>query len=325
MHEVSLTLTNSWIIGTMSLDPSRITGEGAPTYPCLVFPFQFSIYPSKSKGAMIAITHLSASLHAGVPASDQNQLGPGSQMNLYGFTTRSMSSPTPNQGTIQVRLPVSQALLTHIEDQRLRHLEHAALLHLHLQPTIAWMERSGNLSPDGYEEHPFKDVSSGPFSSLAPFWYPQAGDLSFQVSASDWAQHVLPGLGYNTVRFLEIALPSSLDFLPDTILAYYDTAQRHFDQGNYREAMASCRDIRNTIEEHLGAIRTSPVATVFADRLGLPPDAPQRALLDATWKALATATNQAHHLPEGPRLTGADARMCLFLTAMLLDYLIHLR
>ncbi|HEX7734318.1 MAG TPA: hypothetical protein VF458_05635 [Ktedonobacteraceae bacterium] len=274
---------------------------------------------------MITLTELTYALHSASPVAEHNQLGPSARVNLMvGFTYRSTTN-APSTGFTYVRLPVSAALITFLENQRMSHPEHAVSAFLHLQPTLAWLEQTGNVTPDEYGNHPFIGEQTGPFSRLSYFWYPQAGDLAIQIAASDWVQHVLPGLGYNQARFVEITLPTASGFFPEAILGYYDTARRHLDLGNYREAIASCRDIRNTVEGHLGATRANPVGTVVADRLGLPADAPQRALLNATWDALAMATNTAHHLPGGPRLTGADARMCLHLTAVVLDYLTHLR
>lgn len=325
MSQTSLSLTNGRTIGEIALDSTKITGEGGLADARLVFPLQIRLHPSSSKGAMITLTELTYSLHYGWPISEHNQLGPSARINLMvGFTCRSTTNG-PSNGITYVRLPVSAALITQLENQRQLQAEHAVSAHLHLQPALAWMEQTGNVMPDEYGEHPFKGEQTGPFSRLSYFWYPQAGDLAVQISASDWVQNVLPGLGYNQARFVEIALPTAAGQFPEAILDYYDTARRHLDLGNYREAVASCRDIRTTIEGHLGATRANPVGTVVADRLGFPADAPQRGLLQAAWDSLALATNTAHHLPGGPRLTGADARMCLYLTAVVLDYLTHLR
>lgn len=325
MSTTSLALTTGRTIGEISLDPTKITGEGGLTDARLVFPLQIRLNPSSSKGAMITLTELTYSLHSGSPTAEHNQLGPSARINLMvGFSYRSTTNG-PSTGFTSVRLPVGAALLTSLENQRLRHPEHAVSAYLHLQPTLAWLEQTGNVMPDEYGEHPFRGEQTGPFSQLSYFWYPQAGDLAIQISASDWVQNVLPGLGHNQARFVEITLPTAAGLFPEAILEYYDAARRHLDLGNYREAIASCRDIRNTIEGHLGATRANPIGTVVADRLGFPADAPQRVILNTTWEALIIATNTAHHLPGGPRLTGADARLCLYLTAILLDYFTYLR
>ncbi len=270
------------------------------------------------------MTEVTCSLHLTAPASEQNQIGLAQTIKLMpGFTCRAVPGG-PSRGQIQARLPLSQALITQLERRRQQDPEHAFSAFLRLQPTVAWLEQTGNTTPDDFGEHPFKHQQFGPFSRLAYFWYPQVGDLTVQVPASVWIHQVLPGMGYDQIRYVEIKLPTS-GLFPAEILGYYDTARRHFDLGNYREAIASCRDIRNAMERHLAATQAHPVSAIAVERLGLAADAPQRGILAAAWETLRVATNEAHHVPGGPRLTEADAQMCLHLTAIVLEYLALLR
>lgn len=126
------------------------------------------------------------------------------------------------------------------------------------------------------------------------------------------------------MRYAEIRLPTS-GLFPAAILDYYDSARWHFDLGNYREAVASCRDVRTAVERHLAATQAHPVSAIAVERLGLAADAPQRGILAAAWETLRVTTNEGHHIPGGPRLTEADAQMCLHLTAIVLEYLALLR
>jgi hypothetical protein len=322
-NPVSISLTGTRIIGEVSLDDTRVTGEGGWADPRLVFPLQITLNPSPA-GASLAVTEVTCSLHLTTPASEQNQLGLAQVVKLtYGFTCRAILGG-PSKGQIQARIPLNQALIAQLERRRHQDSQHVFSASLRLQPTVAWLEQTGNTTPDEFGEHPFMHQQFGPFSRLAYFWYPQVGDLEVRIPASVWIQQVLPGLGYDQVRYAEIRLPES-SLLPTEILGYYDTARRHFDLGNYREAVASCRDIRNAVERHLGATQAHPVSAIAVERLGLTADAPQRAILAAAWETLRVATNEAHHVPGGLRLTEADARMCLHLTAIVLEYLALLR
>lgn len=322
-NPVSISLTGSRIIGELSLDDSRVSGEGGWAEPRLVFPLQITLNPSPA-GATLAVTEVMCSLHLTSPASEQNQLGLAQAVKLmYGFTCRAVPG-APSRGQIQARIPLSQALVAQLEQRRTQDSEHTFSASLRLQPTVAWLEQTGNTTPDEYREYPFMHQQFGPFSRLAYFWYPQVGDIEMRVPASVWVQQVLPGLGYDQVRYAEIKLPTS-GLFPAEILDYYDAARRHFDLGNYREAVASCRDVRNAVERHLAASQAHPVSAIAVERLGLAPDAPQRAILAAAWETLRVATNEAHHVPGGPRLTEADAAMCLHLTAVVLEYLAQLR
>jgi hypothetical protein len=322
-NPVSISLTGTRIIGEVSLDNTRIASEGGWADPRLVLPLQIMLNPSPA-GSSLAVTEVTCSLHLTAPASEQNQIGFVQTIKLMpGFTCRTVPGGL-SRGQIQARIPLSQALIAQLERRRQLDPEHTFSAFLRLQPTVAWLEQTGNTTPDDFGEHPFKHLQFGPFSRLAYFWYPQVSDLAVQVPASVWVQQVLPGLGYDQMRYAEIRLPTS-GLFPAAILDYYDTARRHFDLGNYREAVASCRDVRNAVERHLAATQAHPVSAIAVERLGLAPDAPQRAILAAAWETLRVATNEAHHVPGGPRLTGPDAAMCLHLTAIVLEYLALLR
>jgi hypothetical protein len=223
-----------------------------------------------------------------------------------------------------VRVPLTQAIVAHFEQRRQQHPEHAFSAYLRLAPTLAWLEQTGNLQPDDFGEHPFRNQQMGPFSRLDYFWYAQPAELRIEVPASVWVQQVLPGFGLNHQRLVEITLPET-GVLPAEVIGYWDTARRHMDLGNYRESMAACRDVRNAVEQHVGATRAHPVSDMVANRLGLAPDAPQRTILRVAWEALREATNEAHHIPGGPRLTSPDARLCLHMTAVVLEYVSQMR
>lgn len=322
-NPVSISLTGTRIIGEVSLDATRVIGEGGSADPRLMFPLQITLNPSPA-GTVLVLTELTCSLHLNAPAFEQNQIGLAQTVRLmFGFSCRAVPGGSASC-LIQARLPLSQALLAQLERRRQQDPVHAFSACLRLQPAVAWLEQTGNTTPDDFGEHPFKHQQFGPFSRLAYFWYPQVGDLTVQIPASVWVQQVLPGLGYDQLRVVEITLPVG-DLFPAAIIGYYDTARQHFDLGNYREAIASCRDIRHAVEQHLAATQARPVSVIAAERLGLTVDAPQRGILTAAWETLRVATNEAHHLPGGPRLTEADARMCLHLTAILLEYLAQLR
>lgn len=322
-NPAQLSLTGSRTIGQVTLDANRTAGEGGPADPRLILQLQITLH-APPEGAIWALTELVCSLHLSSPAFEGNQIGQATILNrMYGFPWR-VGPGAPTDILFQVRLPLTQAIIAQLEQRRRQHTEHAFSVYMHLQPTLAWLEQTGNLRPDTFGEHPFKNQHLGPFSRLAYFWYAQVGDLLVEVPASVWVQQVLPGFGLDRQRLVEITLPEA-GLFPAEIIGYFDTAKRHLDLGNYRQSMAACRDVRNAIELHLGATRARPVSDVIADRLGLAADAPQRSILRVAWEALREATNEAHHIPGGPRLIGSDARLCLHLTAIVLEYIGQLR
>jgi hypothetical protein len=159
------------------------------------------------------------------------------------------------------------------------------------------------------------------FSIFAPFWSLAIGSLPLRIPTAHWLEKVLPGLGLDSLRLIEITLPSGGGPLPHAVVSYFDQARSDYDGGRYREAIQKCRDVRHAIEEHLGAIKERPVADVVAERVKLPPGAPQRPFLDGIWRALADLTSAAHHKEASKHLTQADASACLLLTALVVEYI----
>lgn len=323
-NPVTISLSGSKTIGEVDLDTDQITGEGGPADPRLKLPLKIMLY-TRPAGAMLALTELACSLHSKSPTFENNQIGPTMTVNLKsGFPFRGLPG-TPSPMTQEVRFRLGQAVIAQFERQRLQQVDHAFYAYLRLQPTVAWLRQEGDPVLDEPGASGFPPQQKNLFTRLDYCWDAKIGDLAVQVPASVWVQQVLPGLGYDQLRLVEIALPVADGLLPTEIIGYYDAARRHFDLGNYRDAIAGCRDVRNAVERHLAATPAHRVGDVVADRLGLAVDAPQRAILNATWEALRLATNAAHHIPAGPRLMEADARMSLHLTAILLEYIAQLR
>jgi hypothetical protein len=137
--------------------------------------------------------------------------------------------------------------------------------------------------------------------------------------------NVIPGLGLDRLRLIEIRVPSPGGSLPGAVVSLFDAARRDYDDGRYRECIQKCRDVRHAVEQYLGATgQNNTVADQVAARLALPPNDPRHALIDQTWQGLAALTSQAHHIAHLDLSSVADARAALLLTASLLDYLGHL-
>jgi len=313
------------IIGTITLNERETHGEGGPHDARIIFPLTVTMNPQPA-GAMLAVTELRCSLHLTTPTFAGNQIGPTVAVNLLeNMGCRSVSSG-PVSGQIEVRLPLTEPIIAHLETHRHHHSEGTFVASLGFHGTVAWLSATGNTTPPDARmlTHPI-DLQFGLFSILAPFWNTRIEDLSVQLPASQWVDRVLPHLGFSSLRFIEIALPTANGLLPEALIASFDAARRDYDLGNYRECAQKCRDVRNAIEQHLGATRQHPVTEVIGDRLGLPQDAPQRAFLRNVWTGFADLTNAAHHQSTVHGLLRADAHVCLLTAALLLEYINQLR
>jgi hypothetical protein len=313
---------NQRTIGTLILDERRIRSEGGCYDARLVFPLTITMHP-QPKGAMVAVTELRCSLHLSTPAFEGNRVGQTATVPLSGMNCRSQTQ-APMQGSIEVRLPVTKELFAYLETHRHQHPERTFEAHLGFQGNVAWLSATGNVTPSQISDHAI-DPDAGPFSILASFWYVNIGEIPLQVPASVSVNQVLPSLGFSSMRLVEITLPVASDALPENLLPLLDVAQRDYDLGHYRECIQKCRDVRNAVEQHLGATKQIPIATVMGNRLGLPPDAPQRTFLGKQWAGFADLTNAAHHLSTVQGMLRTDAHACLSTMAVLLEYISQLR
>lgn len=106
INPVSISLTGTRIIGEVSLDDTRVAGEGGPAEPRLVLPLQIALNPSPA-GSTLAVTEVTLSLHLTAPASEQNQIGLAQIVKLMdGFICRVVPDG-PTRGQIQARIPLS--------------------------------------------------------------------------------------------------------------------------------------------------------------------------------------------------------------------------
>jgi hypothetical protein len=311
----------------VALDIIQVRGEGGPYDARLVLPLILTMYPRKPEEAL-ALTELTCSLHLGMPAFDQNQVGPTVTMTLQqNMPCRSLSD-RPNSHTLEVRVPLSQPVVAHLDAQRHTSADKAFTAVLRLSATVGWLYKIGNTFPSGSPEpqaignHPFSSAL-GLFSLVAPFWDTRIEPLPIRITAPLWIDNALPGLGYDRLRLIEVMVPSPGEPLLTMVIPFFDDARRDYDAGRYRECVQKCRDVRHAVEQHLGATgkEGDRVADKVAARLGLSADDPRRKLLDGMWQGLVLLTSEAHHISNPGGYTAANARGCLLLTATLLDYL----
>ncbi len=322
-------------VGTITLDVANVRGEGGPYDPRLVLPLTIALDP-QDEPATLALTRLSCALHLREPsmAAPYNQVGPSTPVLVDQLRDRLVAS-TPKRLSahqVEARLFLSPPALAQLEAHR--HTDPAKVFvgALSFDGTLAWTYKTTMYYTDATpgphrfarDEWPF-DFRAGA-SLTAEIWTTRIEPLALRIPASTWVDNVLPGLGLDRLRLIEITLPVGGGPLPVSVVSMFDDAQRDYDAGRYRECVGKCRDVRHAVEQHLGATKAQPVADVVAAQLALPAGAAERTFLDGAWKALGDLTNSAHHIGTtgAPSYSAAATRTCLFLTATLLDYMRHL-
>lgn len=311
---------NTHQIGEISVDLEQVRGDGGPHSPRLVVPIEIVLH-QRPVAQALAVTGLALTLHAG-EINPITQIGQPVACDLsHGFPAR--SSPDAPSRTVQyVHFPLTEASIALIEHHRHRAPENMFQGWLKASVSVAWLFAAGGEAPGPRSLRPFPDypfdVNMGICVGLAPFLETRIENIALWVPASTWINKVLPGIGLNHLRLVEMFLPRVGGALPAEIIPHFDAARADYDAGRYRECIQKCRDVRKPIETLLGAKKSRPVGDALADVLGAPLPEDQRSFLNQWWNALVDFSSAAHHQTT---YTQADARACLLLTATILEYL----
>lgn len=316
-------------VGEVRLDSTQLRGEGGWADPRLVLPLTL-VMQQQPIHHQIALTRLTASLHTAQPPAPSTQLGGAATLTLLENMPCLSVSAGPNEQHPEVRIPITQPLVARLEALRHAAPEGRLSLYLHLEGTFVWLRHTGNSGAQGAAESTLGeggwDTSVGLFSEMLPFWNSFIAPLRIEIEPRVWVEQVLPGVGYDQVRLVELNLANipALGILP----SQFDEARRKYDAGDYPGCVATCRSIQTAWEQHVGATRKTPLATTLAEHLHWPPKDWHTAMLDAMWKGYADMVNAPHHPEQEPPPlppTAADARFCLLFTAIISEYLDRLR
>lgn len=311
---------NAHQIGEISVDLEQVRGDGGPYNPRLVVPIEIVLHPRPVAQAL-AVTSLTCTLYAGEIAPT-TQIGEPVTCDVsHGFPART-SPDAPSRTVRYMHFPLTDASIALTERHRHRAPENMFQGWLTASVSVAWLFAAGGQVPGprsvrSFPDYPF-DLNMGICIGLAHFLGTRIENIPLWVPASTWINKVLPGVGLNHLRLVEMFLPRVGGALPAEIIPHFDAARLDYDAGRYRECIQKCRDVRKPIETLLKATRSRPVGDALADVLGtrLPED--QRKFLNQWWNALVDFSSAAHHQTA---YTQADARACLLLTATILEYL----
>ncbi|MCL5284128.1 MAG: hypothetical protein M1330_05420 [Armatimonadetes bacterium] len=331
--ERSITVNSTRIVGKVEADPSELRAEGGPLDPRLIVPVKVSMQP-QSDGHQVALVRLSGSLHV-YGFDPASQVGPPVSVDLISENFPCRSIPNAMQShEINLSFNLASNQIKKLEEAYHQSQNHQLKIDLRLKGTVAWLRHTGNMlqmiGNAGIVESTIGeggwDANVGMFSDLSYFWNTTIETLGLMIEQSVWVDRVLPGLGLDRVRLIEMQLPR-LDGEEDQVLERFNNALNNLDWGNYKDSIAACRDVRYLWEQKFDANKLkNPIADILAQQQNWPENDPRRQLLNKVWEGWAVLTSKAHHLPEEnmPPFTAADARFCLLLTAILTEYLMAL-
>ncbi|HEX5374960.1 MAG TPA: hypothetical protein VFW48_02270 [Solirubrobacterales bacterium] len=189
---------------------------------------------------------------------------------------------------------------------------------LRIHAATAWVRQTENAPHPGPSGHPVA-AALGLASELWSLEGTKIEALELRLRREDWATQVLPGIGADEVRLIAVRLPQASRALGHETATAIDAARQRYDEGDYRSAVQTCRDLRDAVSDHLGADGKT-IAECVGEKLGWPVDSPARVLLDNLWKTLSDLSSAAHHR-EGKQLSEAEARATVLIAAATVEYL----
>jgi hypothetical protein len=322
IQKQSITLGAGRIVGDVSIDCGALLGEGGPLRPCLVVPLTIMMQ-NRTLESMLAVTEITGRLCSDQNAFPQNALcAPQTESLTKGFPARSLPQGTSSH-TAHLRFSMTSAEVEHLEALRHSSTADNFSLYLGLDVTVAGLRTHNEMVPDVKKKVSPWDTNLGLFSEVLPFWDSRIDVTLIQVEQSRWVRDILPGLGYNRIRILEMIFPPPL---PDhtSAVAQFDKAKRALDERRYGDCILECRGLLNMWEKQFGATSKKRIAEVVAADRAWPEADIRRDLLDTVWKNVGDVANAPHH-PEGDVnaevFDGRDARLVFMLTAALSEYL----
>jgi hypothetical protein len=166
------------------------------------------------------------------------------------------------------------------------------------------------------------DSRFGMFSEVLPFWTVQVQPLQINIEQSSWVNNVLPGLGYDQLRLVELKFPPPL---PDhgNAAVQFDKAKRALDGRRYDDCIKECRGLLKMWEKQYGANANDPIADIVArDRQWADGD-DRRELIFTLWQRVSKIVSVPHHSEGEASLAfdRRDAKLVLVLVAGLSEYL----
>ena len=307
-------------IGLLSVNGGAIFGEGGAVHPRIVIPLKVEMSP-QPEGAMIAIISLTASLGARPNASPAQVLAqPVTRQLLSGF--RVASQRFKHEYTEDLRFILTQAEVEDLEALRHDTGTDEFTLHLDLDLVVAAIKSGNKQESDSPWDHRF-----GMFAEVYPFYTARVQPLQINIEQSTWVNKVLPGLGYDELRLVELTFPPSL---PDdkSAAGQFDQAKRALDQRRYGDCIKECRGLLNMWEKQYKTTKERHLAEVIAAARSWPENDVRRQLLDTLWKEVGDVANAPHH-PESDvdaeLFERRDARLIFLLTSALSEYVSEAR
>ena len=211
--------------------------------------------------ATLAVSSLSARLFTDTYASSHQMIcQPVSQSLVPGFPARS-TQYGPHEHRVDLRFFLTQAEVEDIEQRRHSAGGDVFTLYLGIEAVIAGFRPSTPSGQAGSEAdtvgRPVRDLFAG------NAFLDVAGAPGWVRSTSRHGCELLPGLGYDRVRLIEMTSAAAAGH--GSAAAQFDKARRALDERRYGACISECRGLLTMWEKQHGATSKRRIAEVIGD------------------------------------------------------------
>ncbi len=310
-------------VGSLWVDGGAVRGDGGALHPQLVVPLTIEMASTPPEAIVAVVWVRGRLLTQPQPHVASLIARPVAEPLVENFPARSLPHGATDH-TVQLRFFLTAAELEALEEHRHAASADPFMLYLGVDAVVAGLRTQNQITTPGQPPVSSSwDHSFGLMSDVLPFWNTRIEPVWVGIEQSTWIREVLPGLGYDRNRLIEIEFPPPLPDHPSAAKEW-DKARRALDARRYDDCVSECRDVLSMWNRQLGATKARPLAAAVAERRGWVAGDSRLAFLDAVWKAATDVVNVPHH-PEGRPGTQhfdvADARLMLLLTAALSTYI----
>jgi len=302
-------------IGRININDENINGRGGALSPFLDFPFSIEIN-EKMKDASLILWNIQVTLFV-TTIDSQIQLSAPISLNL------GLDGIHPSI----LSFPLDQSKIILIE--KLRHKEKTKDISfsIKIEGQVAGIYRTENsINNNIPKEQIIFPHDFGMNSRVSFFHATKIDDLKIIIPQSVWV-NILPDLGFNRIRMIEIELPDKGKYFglidSNEIIKLFDEAIFDHQVGRYKESIWKCRHVRETIEGALKATKDNNLSKIIGHKMGWETNDYRIKFIDNYWKALIDITNVASHSREFS-FGVEEAKTCILSISVILDYFARL-
>lgn len=149
------------------------------------------------------------------------------------------------------------------------------------------------------------------------------GYTTFQIEQSQWVNKILPQLGHNSYKLVEI--PATSQVIPDEYkisLGEFEEARKYFINGDYDKTVAHCRA---ALEPFSGRVNLPKLKEFVKSKSefawATTVMSATEEWLDKVIKATSAFTSKTHHAPSIGHFSRTEAEIVLMLTTGIVAYI----